>query len=380
MVRGMKSLCLSVLLSFCVNQVVAQQALDVWIGTGRSKLSQGIYHCTLNATSGRLSQPTVAAEISGPGFLAIHPDRSTLYSVGNLDGKHVIAAYRISGKAGKRTLKLLNAVETGDGGSAHVCVDKTGRTVISAQYGGGSVAVFALNSDGSIRERTQLIEHKGGSKAVVRRQSGPHPHWTGVSPDNRFAFIPDLGLDQVVIYRLDAAMSRLTPHGHAKLHPGAGPRHMKFHTTGKWVYVLNELDLTVTVFDYDAKKGTMKAKQTIAAVAQSELEKEKAKSASEIRVHPSGRFVYSANRGHDTITAYKVDRKSGKLEVIEREFVRGATPRNFNLDPSGQWLLAGGQNSHTLASFAVDQESGELTYNQNVVLAPSAICVLFQPE
>jgi len=356
------------------------QDLDVWIGTGNPRLSEGIYHCSLNTANGRLTEPKVVGEIKAPGFLAMHPDGKILYSVGSLEGKNVIAAWRITGKGKAAYLKLLNAVETSDGGAAHLCVDKTGTTVVSAQYGGGSVAVFALARDGSISRRTQLIEHEGGSNVVERRQSSPHPHWTGVSPDNRFVFIPDLGLDQVVVYQLDPSASQLKRVGKVDLHPGAGPRHMKFHTSGKWVYVLNELDLTVSVFDYHADTGLMTFKHRVAAVPAEELAIEKAKSASEIRVHPSGKFVYSANRGHDTITAYKVDLGTGKLQVLEREAIRGATPRNFNLDPSGKWILAGGQSSNTLASFAVDQESGELVYNQAVVNVPSPICVLFQPE
>jgi len=361
--------------------VVSSQAqiATFWIGTGGGP-SKGIYRGQLNLKTGRLSATTLAAEIGRPGFLAMHPDRKTLYSVGNLNGKNAITAYRIEGAGNKARLKLLNSVETGDGGSAHVCVDKTGRTVISAQYGGGSVSVFALNKDGSIKERTQVIEHEGASLADPRRQKSPHPHWTGISPDNRFAFIPDLGLDQVVIYRLDAAKSKLTRHGVGQLHAGAGPRHMKFHTSGKWIYVLNELDLTVTVFDYDAKAGTMKAKQLIPTVPKEDLQTLQAKSCSEIRVHPNGKFVYAANRGHDTITAFRVNPDTGELRVIEREFVRGATPRNFNLDPDGKWILAGGQDSHTLAAFVIDQATGELAYNRSVVSTPSPICILFQPE
>lgn len=369
----------SVFVSLICTGTAHAQSVEFWIGTGGGP-SKGIYRGQLNLKTGRLSPTSVAAEIGRPGFLAMHPNRSTLYSVGNLNGKNAITAYRIEGKGTKTSLKLLNSVETGDGGSAHVCVDKTGRTVISAQYGGGSVAVFSLNQDGSIKERTQLIEHEGGSLADPRRQKSPHPHWTGISPDNRFAFIPDLGLDQVVIYRLDAANSKLTRHGVGQLHAGAGPRHMKFHTNGKWVYVLNELDLTVTVFDYDAQAGTMTAKQLIPTVPKEDLQTVKSKSCSEIRVHPSGKFVYAANRGHDTITAFRVNESTGELRVIEREFVRGATPRNFNLDPSGKWILAGGQDSHTLAAFEVDQETGELAYNRSVVSTPSPICILFQPE
>ncbi|MBG85353.1 MAG: 3-carboxymuconate cyclase [Verrucomicrobiales bacterium] len=365
------------LLTVLLSLTASAQVLDVWIGT-RHRTSKGIYHTTLNEKNGRLGAVTVAAEIAGPGFLAMHPDRKTLYAVGALDNKPCVAAYRISGKKGSQKLTFLNSMDIGDGGAAHVAVDKRGKTLITAQYGGGSVAVFALNTDGSVRARTQLIEHEGASMANERRQKAPHPHWTGFSPDDRFAFIPDLGLDKVVVYSVENG--KLSPAGSATLHSGAGPRHMKFHTSGKYAYVLNELDLTVTAFNYNKANASMKPFQKIAAVPAAELEKEKSKSASEIRVHPSGKFVYSANRGHDTITAYRVDQRSGKLEVVEREFVRGATPRNFNLDPSGKWMIAAGQNSFTLAAFEVDQQTGELAYNGSVVNCPGPICVLFTHE
>ena len=356
------------------------EMIDVWIGTSRAKPSKGIYHCTLNTETGRLSNTELAAEISGPGFLAMHPKLDVLYAVGALDGKPCVAAYRIEAAGNSSTLGFVNSAEIGDGGAAHLAVDRTGKTLLTAQYGGGSVAAFLLNDDGSLNKRTQIVEHQGGSKVVERRQESPHPHWCGFSPDNRFAFVPDLGLDRVVIYRVSAATASIERHGAAETPAGGGPRHMKFHTSGKWVYVLNELALSVSVFDYDETSGTMTRKQTINTVPPEQLAKEKFKSASEIRVHPSGRFVYAANRGHDTITAFGVDQTTGELEVIERENVRGATPRNFNLDPSGRWLLAAGQDSHTLAAFEVDQETGELTYNRSIVTAPAAICVLFTHE
>ena len=215
---------------------------------------------------------------------------------------------------------------------------------------------------------------------MARRQDAAHAHWAGFSPDNRFAFVPDLGLDEVVIYQFNAAESKIAPHGVATISPGGGPRHMKFHTSGKWVYVLHELDLKVTVFDYDAANGRMTPKQTIETVPREDLAKEKFKSCSEIRVHPSGKFVYAANRGHDTITVYSVDQTTGQLTFVERENARAATPRNFNLDPTGRWALVGGQASHTLGSFEVNQKTGELTYNQSIVHAPSCICVLFGHE
>jgi 6-phosphogluconolactonase len=183
-----------------------------------------------------------------------------------------------------------------------------------------------------------------------------------------------------MIYKHDPQTATISPHGSARVPAGGGPRHMKFHTSGKWVYVLNELSLSITVFDYDESNASMTPKQTIPTVPKTLLAKEKFKSASEIRVHPSGRYVYSANRGHDTITAFRVNQDTGELAVIELENVRGATPRNFNLDPSGRWLVAAGQDSHTLACFEVDSGTGELTYNRSNVFAPSPICVLFEHE
>ena len=373
----------TVLLASClIGMVTASSSsakeIDVWLGTSAARPSKGIYHCTLNTENGKLSESRLVAEISGPGFLALHPQVPMLYAVGTLAGTPSVVAYKI-GKddAGKPNLTLVNSAAIGDGGAAHLAIDATGKTLITAQYGGGSTGVFSLNDDGAINERTQLIKHEGGSGVVEGRQNAPHAHWTGFSPDNRFAFVPDLGLDQVVIYKVDAADANLTPHGAGEVPGGGGPRHMRFHTGGQWIYVLNELDLSVSVFDYDADAGTMKLKQTIPTVSKEELAKEQFSSASEILVHPNGKFVYAANRGHDTVTVFAVDEQSGELSVVELEPVRGATPRNINLDPEGKWLLAAGQDSHTLASFAVDADSGELTYNRSVVTVPSPICILF---
>lgn len=359
---------------------IAADSLDVWIGTGRSSASKGIYHCRLDTQSGQLSEASLAAEVSGPGFLAMHPDGNHLYAVGTLDEVPSVICYAIEREGNEASLKLSGAVPIGDGGASHVAVDETGSTVLTAQYGGGSVAAYRLNPDGSLKEQTVLIEHEGGSGVVAGRQDASHAHWVGFSPDNRFAFVPDLGLDKVVIYAHDPETSMITPHGSARVPAGGGPRHMKFHPSGRWVYVLNELSLSVTVFDYNADTAAMTPKQTIPTVPKTLLAKEKFKSASEIRVHPNGRFVYSANRGHDTITVFRVNQDTGELSVIELENVRGATPRNFNLDPSGRWLVAAGQDSNTLASFEVDSGKGELTYNRSNVYAPAPICVLFEHE
>lgn len=348
---------------------------DVWIGTDTHPASQGIYHATIDTESGKLSPSRLAARIDGPGFLALHPSAKVLYAVGALGGKDVVAAYAVIPVDGKSTLKLINSLAIGDGGAAHLAVHPGGTMLLTAQYGGGSVAAFSLNPDGSLKARTALVKHAGGAKVVPGRQEGPHAHWVGFSPDNRYAFVPDLGLDQVVIYKL--AGTSLAPHGAAVLPPGAGPRHMKFHPGGKWAYVLNELDLSVSVFGYDAAAGVMTLRETVPTVSKAELAREQTSSASEIHVHPSGKFVYAANRGHDTITGFAVNQASGGLTAIGKTNVRGATPRNFNLDPSGRWLVAAGQDSHSLASFAVDAASGELVYNRSAIHAPAPICVLY---
>ncbi len=354
--------------------------VDVWFGTQTSKngLSKGIYHANFDTDTGNLTKPTLAAEANNPGFLAMHPSGTVLYATGREADGGVVAAYKIEKVAGKTTLNKLNSIVIGDGTAAHLSVDRSGKFLFSAQYGGGSIALFDLADDGSIQSRLQLIKHEVGSEAAQGRKDKPHPHWVGTSPDNQFVFVPDLGLDKVMIYKLDAAGSKLTPHGFGACPPGGGPRHMKFDPTGNLIYVLNELALSVTTFDYDKTAGTMTPVQTVPTLTEAAKAKEKSNSASEIRVHPSGKFVYSGNRGHDTISVFGADPAEKGLSIIEVEPIRGSWPRNFNLDPTGKWLIAAGQNSHTATVFSIDQTTGELTYVRKSVMVPSAICVLFQ--
>jgi 6-phosphogluconolactonase len=352
---------------------------DVWIGTTTpgNGVSKGIYHATLDSDRGKLTHPQLAAEIQDPGFLALHPSGQVLYSTGTVGGAPSVVAYRIARDQGRARLAKIGSQPTRDGGAAHLATDRTGQALMSAQYGGGSVAIYPLGDDGSIGPQSELIKHRGGSGVVPGRQDEPHAHWVGTSPDNRFVFVPDLGMDQVLVYRLDAERADLTPQGFGQLPPGGGPRHMKFHPSGKFIYVLNELALSVSVFAYDAEEGTMNLMQTTETVSREAKAKERFVSASEIRVHPSGRFVYAANRGHDTITALRIDSASGQLDFVECEPIRGSWPRNFNIDPTGKWLLAAGRDSNTLAVFDIDPDSGELTYTRSMVMVPTPICVLF---
>lgn len=342
----------------------------LWIGTGGAN-AKGIYRAAFDSDTGKLSEPVLATEIDSPGFVALNDSRTRLYSLSKEDSGSVVA-FSIGEK---QSLSRINAQPTGDGGASHLSLDRTGKMLFSAQYGGGSVSVYRLAADGSIEARTQVIEHEGKLGPNEKRQDASHPHWTGVSPDNRFLLVPDLGLDQVVIYEIDHAAATMKKHGAGILPPGSGPRHLKFSKDGSKIYCLNELKMTVTVFAWDAAAGTMTEVQTIESLPESEWKIET--KASEIRVHPSGRFVYAATRGHDSITVFAVNPETGLLSFVERESVRGAYPRNFNLDPSGKWLLAAGRVTNSITIFRIDPESGRLYFMMDGVNAPSPICLEF---
>jgi 6-phosphogluconolactonase len=361
-------------LNLALATAVQAQDIDVYFGTG-DQGSRGIYSAVLNTESGQLSTARLVAEIGAPGFLTLHPDGKTLYAVSTTNEAGV-AAYKIEENG---DLSLRNKEPIGDGNSAHVSVHPSGKFLLTAQYGGGSVALFPIADDGSVQQRAQLIKHKGGSGVVGNRQNSPHPHWVGFSADGRFAFVPDLGLDQIVIYRVNENEPSLEYHGVAQSLAGGGPRHMRFSTDGQFIFLLNELSLSVTTFAYNAAEGTTERLTTTPALSDAVKAKEAFNSASEILTHPNGKFIYSANRGHDSVSVYHADPVTGSLEVSEVEPVRGAWPRNINLDPSGKWLLAAAAHSNTISVFAVDQEDGELTFQTNgVINVPNPICILFR--
>ncbi|MFK7849823.1 MAG: lactonase family protein [Akkermansiaceae bacterium] len=357
---------------FALSSFGLAEKLNVFIGTG-SKDAEGIYHCTFDTEKGKLSKPALAAEIERPGFLAFSPDGKFLYSLGKQGNADSVSAYAVNGAK----LTLLNHEPIGDGGGAHIAVHPNGKFLVTAQYGGGSVAVFPIQADGKVGTRSQLIEHEGGSGVVAKRQDKPHPHWAGFSPDGKFAFVPDLGLDDIVIYKTTAE-GKLTEHGRATTVPGGGPRHMRFSTNGKFIHLLDELSLSVTTFGYDAAAGTAKKLGTTPTLSEEVKAKENFNSCSEIVTHPSGKFLYVGNRGNDTVTALKADAQTGKTQVIEVEPIRGSWPRNINLTPSGKWLIAAGAHSNTLSVFSVDEKSGELTFiPRSPVTVPGPICIVF---
>jgi len=356
--------------------LVSASELDVWIGTGdpTSDDLAGIYHLTFDDEGGKLSPATLVAEQAGAGYLVAHPSLRVLYSTGG-DG---VCSWKIIRGPEGIALEKINEQPTGDGGSAHIGLDRTGRVLLSSQYGGGSVVSFPLGDDGAIGNSATKIEHDEPSGVIDGRQESCHPHWAGASPDNRFVLVPDLGADKIFIHKLDANTAELTKHGSGATPAGGGPRHFKFHPTLPVGYVVNEMSMALSVLDYDADSGSLTLRQTIPTLSKEQTAGERFNSGSEIHVHPSGKFVYSGNRGHDTITAFAVDQATGELSLIEQEPIRGSWPRNFNLDPSGRWLLAGGRDTNSLTVFEIDQKTGELQYMLKAQQVPAPICVLIE--
>ncbi len=367
--------CLYSFASIACNDRVTAAELDVWIGTSnRPTATPGIYHLTLDDQTGKLSAARLMIEQKNAGFLAVHPTLDVLYATGES-----LSAWRIVRERGQVMLKPINQQATKSGNAAHVSVDRTGRVLMSAHYGSGSICSFRLNADGSIAQIASKIKHDEPSNVVAGRQKACHPHWIGTSPDNRFVLVPDLGADKIFTYRLDTSTGKLTRHGAAATPSGGGARHFKFHPSLSVGYVVNELAMSLSMLDYDSTAGQLALSQTIPTLSKEQIAAESFNSGSEVRVHPSGKFVYSGNRGHDSISAFRVDQDTGKLTLIEQESVRGCWPRNFNLDPSGKWLLAAGAKSNTLAVFAIDQQTGELQYARSIQSVPAPICVLIEP-
>lgn len=364
------------------NAAVAAE-IDVWIGTGNDPASEGLYHTSMDTERGLLEPPTLATDaISAPGFLAAHPSLPVVYAVGDVEQRPSVAAFRIVGPG---RLELLNAVATGDGTAAHVGIHPGGGMLATAQYGGGSVATFRLNDDGSIDRRTGLIEHDRPSRSNSQRQMEPHPHCVEFSPDGSLAAVADLGEDRVAMYRVREESDTFNLLTHIDLFAGDGPRHVKFSADGGLLYVLNELSLRVVAFDIrDLESEEVQIRFIGELIDGKARASERFVSASEIRLHPNGRFGYAAVRGADVLVAFQfapagLGRKvvaDPAVNVVEVENARAVTPRNFDLTPDGRWLLSAGQDSHTLAVFDVHPITGKLTYQRQIIRVPNPICVL----
>ncbi len=358
----------------------------VFVGTYTNKTaSKGIYAYRFDPGIGKLTSLGLAAETEDPSFLAVHPSGKYLYAVTEIDhfGAQkggAVSAFSIDPRNGKLT--LLNQVATQGAGPCHISLDKSGKYVLVANYDGGSIAVFPIGEDGSPASAAAFVQHSGSS-VDNERQQGPHAHWIGTSPDNRFALVADLGLDEILLYHFNAAKGALTSNNppYAKVNPGAGPRHLAFHPNGKFAYVLSEMASSVTAFAYKASNGSLSPLQTISTFSILRKDQSGPKEAAEIAVHPNGKFLYASNRaGIDTISTFSIDPAKGTLKLRDEYPTMGKTPRNFAIDPTGKFLLAANQESNNIVIFRIDSTTGALTPTGEIAEAPAPVCIIFVAE
>ena len=370
---GMKVFITTALL-LTVLSTAGAESLPVYFGTytlgdGSSK---GIYRSVLDLETGKLSKPVLAAESKSPSFLEIHPNGKFLYAVSQAGGTGGVSAYAIDKDGG---LKFLNQQPSGGAGPCHVSIDHVGKNVLAANYTGGSASVIPIKADGRLGEPTGFVQHEGSS-LNPQRQQGPRAHSINVSPDDRFAFVADLGIDKIMIYKLDVEKGTIVANNpaFAKVKPGAGPRHFSFGPNGKYAYVINELDCTITAFAYESASGVLTEVETVTTLPEGF---EGDNTCAEVRVCPSGKFVYGSNRGHDSIVVYRVDLAKGGLSFVEHETAGIKTPRNFNIDPTGKFCLVANQSADSVVVFMIDPKTGALKPTEHKISISKPVCVRF---
>lgn len=359
----------------------AAQEYFIYFGTYSKAPSKGIYRGRFDVASGKISGVELAAECRDPSFVAVHPNGKFLYAVDEgatpREAGVGVSAYAIEPGSGKLT--LLNRQTCGGSGACHISVDREGKAVFVANYNSGSIESIRLQPDGRLGAVGSQIQHTGSS-ANPTRQKEPHAHAVTLSPDNRYAFAPDLGIDQVRIYRFDPAAGTLTSHtpAFAAVPPGSGPRHIAFHPNARFAYVIDELLCTIAAFRYDAARGELKDFQNVSTLPNGEAVKPNFSTA-EIAVHPNGKFLYGSNRGHNSIAVFSVDEATGQLAPVQNQPSLGRTPRHFIIDPSGNWLIAEHQDSGNVTVFRIDAKTGQLTSTGQSVDVASAVCSVFVP-
>jgi len=352
----------------------------VFVGTYTDKGSKGIYAYQFDPDSGAAESVGLAAESSNPSFLAVGKNSNFLYAVnendvfqGNKTG--AVSVFAIDPSTGK--LKELQQVSSAGAGPAHISLDKTGKFVLVANYGGGNIAVFPVERDGRLGPRTAFVQHVGSS-VNKERQEGPHAHEILTGNDNRFVLTADLGLDELLIYRFDAKTGSLQPGvpPFVKVAPGSGPRHFAIAPSGKFLYLVNEMASTVTVFAFNPPTGQLREQQTISTLPEGFKGEN---TTAEIALDEAGKHLYVSNRGDDSIAVFAVDGHNGRLSFVERVPTRGKTPRHFAFDPTGKWLFAANQDSNNINLFEVDQHTGTLKATPHTLTVDSPVCVVFAP-
>ena len=347
----------------------------LYVGTYTQKDSEGIYIYRFNTETGELRQEALGAEHANPSFLTLHPQGHILYAVDENWDAGQVSSYAIDPATGGLT--FLNRQPTHGTLPCHLVVKPDGSTLVVANYLSGSVAVYPLNSDGSVGEPSQIIQHEG-SGPNPERQEGAHAHNTTLSPDGTRVYVADLGIDKVMIYRFDNGRLEPNDPDHVFVYSGAGPRHFDFHPNGRFAYIINELDLTVTACAFDAGSGALDPIQTHTTLPEGTVDRT-GFSCADVHVSSDGRFLYGSNRGHDTLAIFSIDQESGRLTPAGHASTRGRTPRNFTIDPTGNWVLAANQDSDDICVFRRDAGSGQLTPVGDLTPTPMPVCLLWGP-
>lgn len=351
----------------------AQQQNYLITGTYTSGQSEGIYVYKFNSSDGSASIAS-QIKISNPSFLAVSPGGQFVYAVKEnaaaIGKGGEVAAFLFNKETG--TLTFINEQPSGGDHPCYVTVDKTGRWVVTGNYSSGNLTVLPVLANGSLGVAVTSIQHKGAGPNAARQKS-PHVHATLFSADNRFLFVPDLGIDKIMIYAFDAVTGKLTAakQPFAQSTGGAGPRHFCFHPTNKYGYLIEEMTGTVVAFKY--KNSKLKKVQRISCMPMGDSSNA---GSADIHVSPDGKFLYASNRGSsNTIAIFKVDRKNGMLTLVGHQSTLGKTPRNFNFDPAGNFLLVANQNSDNIVVFKVDKQTGLLTDTGNSITVGNPVCL-----
>lgn len=332
--------------------------------------AEGIYHITSNQTPGR----TTIAEVINPSFLATSPDGKHLYAVSELGGKGEPHGYVYAFEIiNHDSLRYIDQYSTVAQATAHVSVHPSGKLVFAANYQGGVAMVYRRHTDGSLQAVQQLNTEGSGPHP---NQESSHLHMVKVSPDGKFLYIPDLGSDKIWSFAIDLTQYKVTPttQQYATVAPGSGPRHMDFHPSGRFAYVLNELNSTLSVFEYSNKDGSLNEIQVLSTLPK---DFEEWNSTADIHVHPNGKYLYTSNRGHNSIATFRVDESTGRLTLINHTPSQGEFPRNFALHPDGKHLFVANQNTDNIAIFNLNPDTGILSFTEQSLEVNTPVCILF---
>ena len=375
--RILKLIGLVILLLTTVAEITAAEYL-MYVGTYTGTGSKGIYAFHFDPATGETDAVGLAAATDSPSFLAIDPEGHFLYAVNEVETfrdeqSGAISVFSIDRESGK--LKLLQQISSLGGSPAHLSLDVSARHLMVANYGGGNVAVFPIGTDGLLGEHSAFVQNSGSS-INPERQEGPHAHFIQTTPDNRLVIVADLGIDKLLVHRFDASSGSLTPGNPAffRAVPGSGPRHVAFAPSGEFVYAVNELVSTVTVFAYQRDPGSIHSRQTISTLPEDYTG---ANTTAEIEVDARGRTLYVSNRGHDSIAIFSIDPDDGSLASLGWAPSGGMMPRHFAIDPTGQWLLVANQGSNSINLLRIDPESGRLTPTERSLELASPVCLRF---